>query len=154
MSTTPEPEYRLPLPTPAQAKSLAESVESAVSPDLIISFAELAAANASGNAASIDAAADAVIGKFEIQHEKVSTAESTCQRFSIYDAYFLVNRMPDGAPKRRALEALTIALAVVMKDAAKAEVEERGVTPIELGILRQALAVVIEVLTETATAHP
>lgn len=151
MSTTTEPEYHLPLPTPAQAKSLAEGVEAAISPNLTTSLAELAIANASGNVAIIAAAADAAINKFAVQSEQVATAEADCRRFTIYDAYFLLNRLLDSAPKSHAMEALTVALAVVMKDAAKTETEKRGVTPIEFGILRQAFAVVIEVLSETQT---
>ena len=67
------------------------------------------------------------------------------------DGYFALNRLQEGASKERAMEALIVALAVVMKDAAKAESEKRGVTTIEFGLLRQALAVVIEVFTETET---
>ena len=173
MNTTIESDYRLPLPTPAQAKSLAEGIEAAVSPVITTSLAELATANASGNLATIASAADAVIGKFTIAVEADAPIEADDEdltlnfpipvpadsvgkapgdRFNIYDLFFEVNRLPESATKAQALEALSVALAVVMKDAAKAESEKRGVTTIEFGLLRQALAVVIEVLTETETS--
>jgi len=164
-------DYRLPLPTPAQAKSLAEGIEAAISP-VITSLAELATANASGDPSTIASAADAVIGKFTTAVEANlaieadddgltlnfpipvpadSVGKSLGDRFNIYDLFFEVNRLPESATNAQALEALTVALAVVMKDAAKAESEKRGVTTIEFGLLRQALAVVIEVLIETET---
>lgn len=151
MSTSSEPEYRLPLPTPAQAKSLAERIEAAVSPVIATSIAALAHANASANAATIGSAADAVIEKFTFASAPHGNGVPDTDRFRIYDAYFALNRLPDTAPKERAMQALTVALAVVIKDVAKAEAEKRGVTPIEFGILRQSLAAVIEILSETQT---
>lgn len=151
MNTTIESDYRLPLPTPSQAKSLAEGIEAALSPIVANSLAELATANSSGNGDSIVAAANGVIGKFDFVGTSGEPPDTGCERFTIYDGYFALDRLPDSAPKERAMEALTFALAVVMKDTAKAEAEKRGVTPIEFGILRQALAVIIEVLSESQT---
>lgn len=172
MSTKAETEYRLPLPTPAQAKSLAVGLAAAVSPAIINALAELATANASGNPATIASVADAVIVKLAIEGDADAAIEADDDaltlnlpipvpasgvgsthrdRFTIYDAYFALNRLTEGASKDRAIEALTVALAVVMKDAAKAESEKHGVTTIEFGLLRQALAVLIEVLSETET---
>lgn len=172
MSTNSDPDYRLPLPTPAQAKSLAVGTEAAISPVITTSLAELATANASGNPATIASAVDAVIGKFTIASDADAAIETDDDglalnfqipvpassvgnahgdRFSIYDLYFEVDRLPESATKAQALDALTVALAVTMKDVAKAEGEKRGVTTIEFGLLRQALAVVVEVLTETET---
>ena len=144
MSTSSEGEYRLPLPTTAQAKSLAVGIEAAISPVITTSLAELATANASGNSAAIASAADAVFGKFTIAGETnaadddgltlnfpipvpaSSIGNAHGDRFTIYDAYFALNRLEECASKERAMEALTVALAVVMKDAAKAESEKRG----------------------------
>jgi len=172
MSTKTESEYRLPLSARAKDKSLAVGIEAAISPVITTSLPELATANASGNSATIASAADAVIGKFTIAGEANAASEADddgltlnfpipvpassvgnaqSDRFTIYDGYFALNRLQEDASKERAMEALTVALAVVMKDAAKAESEKRGVTTIEFGLLRQALAVVIEVLTETET---
>jgi hypothetical protein len=65
MSTKTEPAYRPPFPTPAQAKSLATGIEAAISPTTTTSLAEFAVANASGDVGSIEAAVEAVIGKFD-----------------------------------------------------------------------------------------
>jgi hypothetical protein len=167
-----EPAYSLPLPTPGQVKLLAVGIEAAISPVITISLAELATANASCNPKAIAAAANAVIGRFTILGEADaarevdddgltlnfpipvpadSVGQTHCDRFTIYDAYFALNRLPDAASRERAMAALTVALAVVMKDAGQAEQGKRGVTTIEFGMLRQALAVVVEVLTETKT---
>ena len=148
MSTTSEPDYRLPLPTPTQAKSLAEGIEAAIPPVIAAALAELAAANGSGDLAAIEAVTDTVVAKFAIAHARDTSGLTAGDRYTIYDAYFALNRLPDNATKERAMEVLTVALAVVMKDAGKAEAASSGVTPIEFGILRQALAVVIETLTE------
>jgi len=153
MSTKTELEYRLPLPTPAQAKSLAAGIEAAISPTIKTSLAELAAANASGDGGIIKATAEAVISKFDFTTTVSKADKAGCERFTIYDTYFALERLPDDAPKKRGMEALTVALAVVMKDAAEAEAEKRGVTSIEFGTLRQALAVVIEVLSETQSIN-
>jgi hypothetical protein len=123
----------------------------AISPAITISLAELAVANASGDVGVIEAAAEAVIGKFDFTSKVPEANYEGCDRSTIYDVYFALDRLPDDALRKHGMEALTVALAVVMKDAAKTEAETRGVTSIEFGTLRQALAVVIEVLSETQT---
>lgn len=154
MSTTSEPEYRLPLPTPAQAKALAEGIEVAIPPDLATSLAELAAANGSGDIRSIEETTAAVVARFTLDPAHNLPCGAAGDRFTIYAAYFELNRLPDNASKQRAMEALTVALAVVMKDAARAETAKGGVTPVEFGILRQAFAVVIETLSEVPVTNP
>ena len=160
MSTKNEPKYRLPLPSPLLAKALASGMGEAVSPKINISLAGLAAANSSGNADEITWAAEAVFSRFEFSGKwdgdddaAGTAAEEAAPRFTIYDLYFEVERLPETATKENALAALTVALAVVMRDVARTESAPTAISPVEFGILRQALATVVEVLSETNAAH-
>ena len=160
MSTKTEPEYRLPLPSPLLAKALTTGIGEAVSPKINTSLADLAAANSSGNADEITGAAEAVLSRFEFSGKWNGdddaagiAAKEAAPRFTIYDLYFEVERLPDTATKENTLAALTVALAVVMKDVARTESAPTAISPVEFGILRQALATVVEVLSETNTAH-
>lgn len=141
-----EPAYRLPLPSPALAKSLAEGAGAAASPTLNATLESLAADNAGNDLAGLND--NGVTRNFPIPVPADRVGKAPGDRFTIYDLYFEVDRLPESATKAQAMEALTAALAIVMSDTKQTEAAQRGVSPIEFAILRQAFAVVIDVLSE------
>ena len=148
-----EPAYRLPLPAPALTKSLAEGAGAAISPTIKSTLESLAVANAGGDLGGTNDDDTGLTLNFPIPMPATSVEKAPGDRFGIYEAYFELDRLPESATKAQAMDALTVALAIVMEDAKKTEASRCGVSPIEFAILRQAFAVVVETLSEITSTQ-
>src|SRR6185503_20122373 len=147
-----DPEYLLLLPSPAALKSLADGTGGSVPTEALRALAELEKA---GGAVPPEQAAvlfDRVITECALADDDAAAAASVSEiqdkKASIYDYFFCVRRLSPSAPKQKMINALVVALAVVMKNTAALENGSTGVTSVEFGLLGQAFGTIIEALRE------
>ena len=134
------------LPKPVSVKKLADDMAGIVSQEILVILDELEKLGGPIPPEQVAAICDRVISTCSISSEPIpSTVKNSGL---IYDLYFSVNRLPDSASKNDIVKALTIALAVVMRNTADVERRSSSLTPVEFGLLKQSFAAAIAILRD------
>ena len=148
-----EPDYRLPLPTPVAAKSLAVGLGGAVTPEVLQALTELEKVGGAVPPDQVAIVLDRIITELALADtvDDKAMLPPPENRGEIYDFYFAVERLPESAGKDKILRALVVALAVVMKNTAALESANSKVSPVEFGLLHHTFTVIVESLRELST---